>query len=39
MLAAIFIVSLIGGIFAFERIAFWWRQNEWKGRWRRGDDE
>jgi hypothetical protein len=34
VLAAIFIVLLIAGIFAFDIGRRWWRQNEWKRRWR-----
>jgi hypothetical protein len=32
--AVVFIVLLIVGIFAFDLIARWWRENEWRRRWR-----
>jgi hypothetical protein len=37
----LFIGLLVGGIFAFEIIRRWWRENEWKRRWRkqRRDDD
>jgi hypothetical protein len=35
-----FIVGLIIVIFAVDTIARWWRENEWKRRWRsRRDDD
>jgi len=30
-----FIVALVVVIFAVDSIARWWRENEWKRRWRR----
>jgi hypothetical protein len=38
--ALIFVVLLIVGIFAFDVLHRWWKQNEWKRRWRDppGDD-
>ena len=41
MVAAVFIGTLIVGIFAFQIIALWWRQNAWRRRWRkpRGTDD
>jgi hypothetical protein len=35
VLAALAIVLLVAGIFAFDIGRRWWRQNEWKRRWRR----
>jgi hypothetical protein len=32
--AVVFIVVLILGIFAFDLITRWWRENEWRRRWR-----
>jgi hypothetical protein len=37
--AAIFIVALLLVIFAVELVGRWWRQNEWRRRWRERDDE
>jgi hypothetical protein len=39
--AAIFVVALVVIIFAADMLFRWWRQNEWRRRWRRGagDDE
>jgi hypothetical protein len=34
VLADIFIGALIVGIFLYHGLAFWWRQNEWKRRWK-----
>jgi hypothetical protein len=34
MLAAVLIALLIAGIFAVDIGRRWWRQNEWKRRWR-----
>jgi hypothetical protein len=40
MLAGIFIAALILGIFVYDAVAFWWRENAWKRRWneKREDD-
>jgi len=32
--AILFIILLVIGIFAFDLTLRWWRQNEWKRRWR-----
>jgi hypothetical protein len=37
--ATLFIVLLIGGIFAVDFIARWWRENAWRRRWRHRDDD
>jgi len=37
--STLFITVLIVGIFAFELVRRWWRQNEWKRRWRERDKE
>jgi hypothetical protein len=37
--ATLFIALLIGGIFAFDFIARWWRENAWRRRWRQRDDD
>jgi hypothetical protein len=37
--AALFITILILGIFAFDIISRWWRENEWRRRWRQRDDD
>jgi len=34
-----FIVALLAIIFAVDIIARWWRENEWKRRWRNRDDD
>ena len=37
----VFIVALLVGIFAFDLVRRWWRENEWQRRWRerkRDDD-
>ena len=34
-----FIVALIVVIFAADSISRWWRENEWKRRWRNRDDD
>jgi len=35
----IFVIVLPVAIFAFDLGKRWWRENEWKRRWRRGEDE
>jgi hypothetical protein len=37
--ATLFIILLIGGIFAFDFIARWWRENAWRRRWRQRDED
>jgi hypothetical protein len=33
------IAAFIVGVFAFDFVRRWWRENEWKRRWKdRGDD-
>jgi hypothetical protein len=34
-----FIVALIVIIFAVDSIVRWWRENEWKRRWRKRPDD
>jgi hypothetical protein len=34
-----FIVVLIAIIFIVDSVARWWRENEWKRRWRNRDDD
>jgi len=34
-----FIVLLIAIIFVVDIVARWWRENEWKRRWRNRDDD
>ncbi|HMF93028.1 MAG TPA: hypothetical protein VKE96_01980 [Vicinamibacterales bacterium] len=34
MTATVFIVLLIGGIFAVDFIVRWWRENAWRRHWR-----
>ena len=33
MTSTLFIVLLILGIFAFDLVRRWWKENEWKRRW------
>jgi hypothetical protein len=37
--AAVFIVVLVVGIFAVDFIRRWWRDTEWKRRWRHDEDD
>jgi hypothetical protein len=37
--AAVFIVVLVVGIFAADVIRRWWRETEWKRRWRHDEDD
>jgi hypothetical protein len=37
--AALFIALLILGIFVYDIVSRWWRENEWRRRWRERDDE
>ncbi len=39
MFAAFFIGTLIVGIFVFQMVSLWWRQNAWRRRWRNPDEE
>jgi hypothetical protein len=39
VLSALFIAALIVVIFAVDIGARWWRQNQWRRRWRDRDDE
>jgi hypothetical protein len=39
VLSVIFIVVLIVGIFAADLLTRWWRENEWRRRWRDREDE
>jgi hypothetical protein len=39
VLAALFIAALIVIIFAADIGGRWWRENEWRRRWRDRDDE
>jgi hypothetical protein len=35
----LFIALLVTGIFAFDICRRWWRESEWKRRWRRGPED
>jgi hypothetical protein len=35
----VFIVALLVGIFVFDLVRRWWRENEWQRRWRERDDD
>jgi hypothetical protein len=35
----IFVIVLVEVVFAVEPGRRWWRENEWKRRWRRGKDD
>ena len=37
--ATLFIGALVVGIFAVDLIRRWWRETEWKRRWRRDEDD
>ena len=37
--ATLFVILLIVGIFAADIIRRWWRETEWKRRWRRDRDD
>jgi hypothetical protein len=37
--SALFIVALIFIIFAVDTVTRWWRENEWRRRWRDRDRE
>jgi hypothetical protein len=34
-----FVAVLLAIVFAADLIVRWWRENEWKRRWRRGQDK
>ena len=37
MLAVIIVGAFIVGVFAFEIVSMWWRQNAWRRQWRNKD--
>jgi hypothetical protein len=37
--AAVFIVGLLFVIFVVDLVGRWWRENEWRRRWRERDDD
>jgi hypothetical protein len=37
--ATLFIMIFIAGVFAFDFVWRWWRENEWRRRWRKRDDD
>jgi hypothetical protein len=37
--AAVFIVGLLFVIFVVALVGRWWRENEWRRRWRERDDD
>jgi len=37
--STLFVVLLVVGIFAGDMIRRWWRETEWKRRWRRDRDD
>jgi hypothetical protein len=37
--AAVFIVGLLFVIFVIDLVGRWWRENEWRRRWRERDDD
>jgi hypothetical protein len=39
VLSVLFIVVLITGIFAVDLVRRWWRENEWRRRWRDREDD
>jgi hypothetical protein len=39
VLSVIVIAVFIFGIFAVDIVMRWWRENEWRRRWRDGDEE
>jgi hypothetical protein len=34
-----FVVAVVVAIFVVDILRRWWRENEWKRRWRRGRDD
>jgi hypothetical protein len=34
-----FLAVFIVGIFVFDFVRRWWRENEWKRRWRKGPED
>ena len=39
MESIVFIALLLAGIFVFDLVKRWWRENEWRRRWRKRDEE
>jgi len=39
LVATVFIVVLVVGIFVYDFARRWWRENEWQRRWRRREDD
>jgi hypothetical protein len=39
VVAAVFIIALVIAIFAIDIGRRWWRETEWKRRWKRRNDE
>jgi hypothetical protein len=39
VVSAIFIAVVVFGIFAVDIILRWWRENEWRRRWRDRDND
>jgi hypothetical protein len=39
VLSTVFIFVVIVGIFAFDMFNRWWRENEWRRRWRDREDD
>ena len=39
MTSTLFIVLMILGIFAVDLVRRWWKENEWKRRWKERDKE
>ena len=37
--STLFIILLIVGVFVADLVRRWWRENEWKRRWRDRDDD
>ena len=37
--SALFITIMIVGIFAVDFVVRWWRENEWRRRWKEKDDD
>jgi hypothetical protein len=37
--AIVFIVVLVVGIFVFDVVRRWWRENEWRRRWHKRDED
>jgi hypothetical protein len=39
VVATLFVAALVVGIFVFDITARWWRENEWRRRWNRHEDD